>query len=43
MSNKKKTAHSAQEEKQAQRAVKIVFVGLVVVALVMLIAFSFLG
>lgn len=43
MSNKKKAAHSVQEEKQAQRAVKIVFVSLVVLALAMLIGFSFLG
>lgn len=42
MSNKKKVAHRQQEENQAQRAVKVVFISLVVIALVMIVAFSFL-
>ncbi|WP_294628559.1 hypothetical protein [uncultured Bacteroides sp.] len=40
---KKKTAISKKEEEQARRVVKIVFVSLIILALVMLIGFSFLG
>ena len=39
--NKKKMVHSKKEEEQAKRAIKIVFVSLVVLALAMLIGFSF--
>ena len=40
---KKKTAISKKEEQQAQKVVKIVFVSLIILALVMLVAFSFFG
>ena len=39
----KKTAISKKEEQQAQKVVKIVFVSLIILALVMLVAFSFFG
>jgi len=39
---KKKTAISKKEE-QPQKVVKIVFVSLIILALVMLVAFSFFG
>ena len=35
--------HSKKEEEQAQRGVKIVFVSLIILALIMLIAYSFFG
>ncbi len=38
---KKKVAISKKEEEQAQKVVKIVFVSLIILALIMLIAFSF--
>ena len=41
--SKRKVAHSKQEEEQAQRVVKIVFVSLIILALIMLIAYSFFG
>ncbi len=40
---KKKAAISKKEEAQAQKVVKIVFVSLIILALIMLIAFSFFG
>ena len=40
---KKKVAISKKEEEQAQKVVKIVFVSLIILALIMLIAFSFFG
>ena len=40
---KKKTAISKKEEQLAQKVVKIVFVSLIILALVMLVAFSFFG
>ena len=40
---KKKVAISKKEEGQAQKVVKIVFVSLIILALIMLIAFSFFG
>ena len=40
---KKKVAISKKEEEQAQNVVKIVFVSLIILALIMLIAFSFFG
>ena len=40
---KKKVAISKIEEEQAQKVVKIVFVSLIILALIMLIAFSFFG
>ena len=40
---KKKVAISKTEEEQAQKVVKIVFVSLIILALIMLIAFSFFG
>ena len=40
---KKKVAISKKEEEQAQKVVKIVFVSLFILALIMLIAFSFFG
>lgn len=40
---KKKVAISKKEEVQAQKVVKIVFVSLIILALIMLIAFSFFG
>ena len=40
---KKKVAITKKEEEQAQRVVKIVFVSLIILALFMLIAFSFVG
>ncbi|UVV61115.1 hypothetical protein NXY28_15055 [Bacteroides thetaiotaomicron] len=39
--SKRKVAHSKKEEEQAQRVVKIVFVSLIILALIMLIAYSF--
>ena len=41
--NKKKVTHTKQEEEQAKRVIKIISVGLVILALAMLIGFSFLG
>mgnify|MGYP007024228340 FL=1 len=41
--SKRKAVHSKKEEQQAQKVIKIVFVSLVILALVMLIGFSFLG
>ena len=38
---KKKVAITKKEEEQAQKVVKIVFVSLIILALIMLIAFSF--
>ena len=40
---KKKVAISKKEEEQAHKVVKIVFVSLIILALIMLIAFSFFG
>ena len=40
---KKKVAICKKEEEQAQKVVKIVFVSLIILALIMLIAFSFFG
>ena len=40
---KKKVAITKKEEEQAQRVVKIVFVSLIILALIMLIAYSFFG
>ena len=40
---KKKLANIKKEEEQAQKDVKIVFVSLIILALIMLIAFSFFG
>lgn len=41
--NKKKVTHTKMEEEQAKRVIKIISVGLVILALAMLIGFSFLG
>mgnify|MGYP001310767224 FL=1 len=41
--SKRKVVHSKKEEQQAQKVIKIVFVSLVILALVMLIGYSFLG
>lgn len=41
--NKKKVTHTQKEEEQAKRVIKIISVGLVILALAMLIGFSFLG
>lgn len=41
--NKKKVTHSKREEQQANKVIKIVFVSLIILALVMLIGYSFLG
>lgn len=41
--NKKKVTHSKKEEKQANKVIKIVFVSLIILGLIMLIGFSFLG
>ena len=41
--DKKKTAISKKEDQQAHKVVKIVFVSLIILALVMLVAFSFFG
>ena len=41
--NKKKVTHTKTEEEQAKRVIKIISVGLVILALAMLIGFSFLG
>ena len=41
--NKKKVTHTKKEEEQAKRVFKIISVGLVILALAMLIGFSFLG
>ena len=41
--NKKKVTHTNKEEEQAKRVIKIISVGLVILALAMLIGFSFLG
>ena len=41
--NRKKETASKKEEAQANRVIKIVFVSLVILALVMLISYSFLG
>lgn len=40
---KKKVAISKKEEEKAQRVVKIVFVSLTILALIMLISYSFFG
>lgn len=40
---KKKVAISKKEEEQARKVIKIVFVSLIILALIMLIAFSFFG
>ena len=40
---KKKVAIIKKDEEQAQKVVKIVFVSLIILALIMLIAFSFFG
>ncbi len=39
--NKKKAAHSAKEQKQAERVIRAVFISLVVLAIVMIVGFSF--
>lgn len=41
MSKNKKVTHSKKEEAQAKRVIKIVFISLIVLALVMLVGFSF--
>ena len=41
--NKKKVTHINEEEEQAKKVVKIVFVSLVILALAMIIGFSLLG
>lgn len=41
--NKKKVTHTKQEEEQAKRVLKIISIALVVLALVMIIGFSFMG
>ncbi len=41
--SRKKVAHTKKEEEQAQRVIKIVFISFVVLALMMLIAFSFVS
>lgn len=41
MSRNKKMAHSKKEEARAQRIIKIVFVSLIILALVLLISYSF--
>lgn len=41
--NKKKASHSKREEQQANKVIKIVFVSLIILALAMLIGYSFLG
>lgn len=41
--NKKKVTHSQKEEQQANKVIKIVFASLIILALIMLIGFSFLG
>lgn len=41
MGKSRKIAHSKKEEAQAQRVVKIVFVSLIILALILLISFSF--
>lgn len=41
--NKKKVTHSKKEEAQANKVMKIVFVSLFILALALLIGFSFLG
>ena len=41
--NKKKVTHTKKDEEQAKRVIKIISVGLVILALAMLIGFSFLG
>lgn len=43
MSKNKKAAISKKKEEQAQKVIKIVFVSLLILALVSLIAYSFLG
>lgn len=41
MSKNKKVAQSKKEEAQARKVIKIVFVSLIILALVMLVGFSF--
>lgn len=41
--SRKKVTHTKKEEEQAQRVIKIIFVSFVILALMMLIAFSFVG
>lgn len=43
MGKNKKVVHSKREEEKAQKVIKIVFVSLVILALVLLISFSFFG
>lgn len=41
--NKKKVTHTKKEEEQAKRVIRIISIALVVLALVMIIGFSFMG
>ena len=41
--NKKKVTHTRREEEQAKRVIKIVSIALVILALALLIGFSFMG
>ena len=41
--NKKKVMHTQKEEEQAKRVIKIISISLVILALAMLIGFSFVG
>ncbi len=41
--NRKKVKHSRAEEKQAQKVLKVVCISMLALALIMLIAYSFLG
>lgn len=43
MSKNKKVTHSKKEEERANKVIKIVFVSLIILALVLLISFSFFG
>ena len=43
MGKSKRMAQSKREEAKAQRVIKIVFVSLVILALILLISFSFFG
>jgi hypothetical protein len=41
--NKKKVTHTQKEEEQAKRVLKIIAVSLIILALVMIVGFSFVG
>ncbi|KAA6350891.1 hypothetical protein EZS27_001738 [termite gut metagenome] len=43
MGKNKRKVHTQKEEKQAEKVIKIVFVSLIILALVLVVSFSFFG